>query len=63
METFNIKPDSLKAISKIAKKEGISENRALNDVIKTRIEKSEAEIPDYLIANKNRKLNPERKKG
>ncbi|MCL2116213.1 MAG: hypothetical protein FWH29_08330 [Methanobrevibacter sp.] len=60
--TNNIKPDLLKAVSKIAKKEGISENQALNDIIEKGIEKSEQKIPDYLIANKNRKPNSERKK-
>lgn len=59
---ININPDLLKAISKIAKREGISENRALNNVIEKGIKKSEVEIPEYLIANKNRKPDPERKK-
>jgi len=61
--TINIKPDLMKAVSKIAKKEGISENKALNQVIEKGIEKSKPKVPDYLIVNKNRKPNPERKKG
>jgi len=60
IETINIKPDLLKAVSKIAKKEGISENKALNEIIEKGIEtktkektRTRTKIPNYLIANKD----------
>jgi len=52
--TKDIKPDLLKSISKIAKREGISESKVLNEVLKIGIEtKTKSKIPDYLIANKD----------
>ncbi|MCL2114979.1 MAG: hypothetical protein FWH29_02025 [Methanobrevibacter sp.] len=56
IETISIKPDLLKTISNIAKKEGINENQALNEIIEKGIEakiKTKNKIPNYLIANKD----------
>ena len=58
----DIKPDLLKRISKIAKREGISESKVLNEVLKIGIEtKTKSKIPDYLIANKDT-YNPDSKR-
>jgi len=50
----DIKPDLLKKISKIAKNEKISEEKAINEIIEKGIEtKTKNKIPEYLIANKD----------
>ncbi|MCL2114847.1 MAG: hypothetical protein FWH29_01325 [Methanobrevibacter sp.] len=49
-----IKPDLLKNISKIAKREGVSETKVLNEVLKIGIEiKTKSKIPNFLIGNKD----------
>ncbi len=50
----NIKPNLLKKISKIAKNEKITEEEAINEILKKGIEaKSKNKIPEHLILNKN----------
>ena len=50
----DIKPDLLKKISKIAKNEKISEEKAINEIIEKGIEtKTKNKIPEHLIANKD----------
>ncbi|MEA4957923.1 hypothetical protein SDC9_37520 [bioreactor metagenome] len=58
----NINPNLLKKISKIAKNEKITEEEAINEVLKKGLEaKSKNKIPEYLIANKNT-YNPNHKR-
>lgn len=50
----NINPNLLKKISKIAKNEKISEEEAINEIIKKGINaKTKNKIPEHLILNKN----------
>jgi len=50
----NIKPNLLKIISKIAKSEKITEEKAINEIIEKGIEaKRKNKIPEHLIANKD----------
>ena len=50
----DIKPDLLKKISKIAKNEKISEEKAINEIIEEGIKsKTKNKIPEHLIANKD----------
>ena len=53
VKTINIKPDLLKTISKIAKRENTTENKVINDLIAKGIEESEPKIPEHLITNKD----------
>ena len=58
----NIEIDSklIKTVSKIAKDENITKQKAITDLLRKGIEvKTKSKIPDYLIANKNRKPDPE----
>ena len=51
MKDVKIKPNLLKAISKIAKNENISEKKALNEIIEKGIKKTENEIFKEKIKN------------
>jgi len=58
--TVEIEPKLYKTIVKMAEKENTTETKIVNQMIKKGIENSETQkIPDYLIANKNRKPDPE----
>ncbi|MBF4468241.1 MAG: hypothetical protein ISP01_02435 [Methanobrevibacter arboriphilus] len=58
----NINPNLLKKISKIAKNEKISEEEAINEIIKKGINaKTKNKIPEHLILNKNT-YNPDPEK-
>ncbi|KZX15002.1 hypothetical protein MBCUT_18040 [Methanobrevibacter cuticularis] len=51
---IKIKPDLLKAISRIAKRENMTETKVLNDIIEKGIEsKRKNKIPEHFIANKD----------
>lgn len=63
IETKEITIDSelLNKVSEIANLEGKTENKVLNELIEKAIEdKDKIKIPDHLIANKNRKPDPEK---
>ena len=54
MATVIIKGEIYKIITKIAKRENISEDEVINKVLEKSLEnESEVDIPDYLIANKD----------
>ncbi len=54
VNTEDIKPKLLKAISKIANNENTTETKVLNEIIEEGIEsRIKNKIPEYLIANKD----------
>jgi len=59
--TIKIKPDLLKIVSEIAKRENTTENDVINNLIAKGIEESEPKIPEHLITNKDT-YNPDPKR-
>ncbi|KZX12106.1 hypothetical protein [Methanobrevibacter filiformis] len=50
----------LKNINSIAKRKNTTKNKVINDMLKKGLNNAESNIPEHLIANKNRKPDSER---